>query len=177
MAIIELDLENAEHLELTDAQWRFGEGLVPGEPNGGLVDRLAEVSARLADYDDSGWPVCENIQEIILSGLCFGWYRITVTIPEEVDGTFRSQVQRSGFIRVLTTTVKSGLMVRLIWLLGSLDGVPPRVSIRPQRVVVTESAEPGAKHVIACLAINGPLARPGGGIFLRFAKLEFELLN
>ena len=44
----------------------------------------------------------------------------------------------------------------------------------PQRVVVTESAEPGAKHVLACLAINGPLARPGGGIFLRFAKLEFE---
>ena len=79
MVIAELDLENAEHLELTNAQWRFGEGLVPGEPNAGLVDRLVEVSARLADYDDSGWPVCENIQEVILSGLCFGWYRITVT--------------------------------------------------------------------------------------------------
>ena len=173
MIIAELDLENAEHLELTDAQWRFGEGLVPGEPNGGLVDRLAEVSARLADYDDSGWPVCENIQEVILSGLCFGWYRITVTIPEEVDGT-----SVAGSKVWFHTCIDD---YGEVWVDGEIDlafGESGRGAASgfnaPQRVVVTESAEPGAKHVLACLAINGPLARPGGGIFLRFAKLEFE---
>ncbi len=33
---------------------------------------------------------------------------------------------------------------------------------------------PGATHVIACLAVNGPLGRPGGGIFLRYGRLDFE---
>ena len=55
MNIVELDLENAEHLELTKSQWRFAEGLVPGEPNGGLVNLMPESPARNADYDDSDW--------------------------------------------------------------------------------------------------------------------------
>ena len=40
-----LDLENAEHKTLVNAQWRYADGLVPGEPNGGLVDQLAETPA------------------------------------------------------------------------------------------------------------------------------------
>ena len=44
----------------------------------------------------------------------------------------------------------------------------------PQRVSVSESAEPGARHVIACLAVNGPFAAPKGGIFMRYARLQFE---
>ena len=65
MIIAELDLENAEHRELTNSEWRYGDGLVPGEPNGGLVNLMKESPARLADYDDSGWPTCEDIQAII----------------------------------------------------------------------------------------------------------------
>ncbi len=173
MNIAELDLENAEHLALTKAEWRFAEGLVPGEPNGGLVNLMSDSSARLADYDDSGWDVCENIQEIVLSGLCFGWYRITVTLPEEVDG--KSIAGSKVWIRTCIDDYGE------VWVDGEIDlafGESGRGAASgfntEQRVVVSESAEPGAKHVIACLAINGPLARPGGGIFLRYAKLEFE---
>ena len=173
MIIAELDLENAEHLQLTDAQWRYADGLVPGEPNGGLVDRLSETPARLADYDDSGWGICENIQEIILSGLCFGWYRITVTLPEEVGG-----VSVAGSKVWFHTCIDD---YGEVWVDGTIDlafGKSGRGAASgfnaPQRVVVSESAEPGAKHVIACLAVNGPFGKPGGGIFLRFAKLEFE---
>ena len=173
MIIAELDLENAEHLQLTDAQWRYADGLVPGEPNGGLVDRLAETPARLAEYDDSGWGICENIQEIILSGLCFGWYRITVTLPEEVGG-----VPLAGSKVWFHTCIDD---YGEVWVDGTIDlafGKSGRGAASgfnaPQRVVVSESAEPGAKHVIACLAVNGPFGKPGGGIFLRFAKLEFE---
>ena len=79
MIIAELDLENAEHRELTNSEWRYGDGLVPGEPNGGLVNLMKESPARHADYDDSGWEICEDIQAVISEGLCFGWYRITVT--------------------------------------------------------------------------------------------------
>jgi hypothetical protein len=41
-------------------------------------------------------------------------------------------------------------------------------------VEVSAKAEPGAKHVIACLVINGPLAEPRGGVFMRYANLAFE---
>jgi hypothetical protein len=33
---------------------------------------------------------------------------------------------------------------------------------------------PGAKHVIACLVANGPLAEPMGGVFIRYATIAFE---
>lgn len=173
MIIAELDLENAEDLELTKAEWRFAEGLVPGEENGGLVNLMPDSAARLADYDDSGWDVCENIQEVVLSGLCFGWYRITVTLPEEVDG--KSVAGSKVWFHTCIDDYGE------VWVDGEIDlafGESGRGAASgfnaPQRVVVSESAEPGAQHVLACLAINGPLARPGGGIFLRFAKLEFE---
>ena len=85
MIIATLNLENLDDLQLTNAKWRYADWLVPGEPNGGLVDQLPESPARLADYDDSGWAVCENIQKGVSRGLCFGWYRITVTLPERID--------------------------------------------------------------------------------------------
>ncbi len=173
MIIAKLNLEKAEHLELTNAQWRYADGLVPGEPNGGLVDQLTETPARLADYDDSNWATCEDIRAAVSKGLCFGWYRITVTLPEEVDG-----VSVAGSQVWFHTCIDD---YGEVWVDGDIDvafGESGRGAASgfnaPQRVVVTESAEPGAKHVIACLAVNGPFGRPGGGIFLRSAKLEFE---
>ena len=44
----------------------------------------------------------------------------------------------------------------------------------PQRVAIAADAQPGEKYVIACLAANGPLAAPGGGIFMRYVHLAFE---
>ena len=34
---------------------------------------------------------------------------------------------------------------------------------------------PGTTHTIAVLAVNGPLAEPRGGVFLRSATLAFEI--
>lgn len=173
MIFAELDLENANHLELTNAQWRYADGLVPGEPNGGLVNLMPETPARLADYDDSDWDICENIQEVVSTGFCFGWYRVSVTIPEKVDG----KSVKGSKVWFHTCIDDYGE----VWVDGEIDlafGKSGRGAASgfnaPQRVVVSESAEPGATHVLACLAVNGPFGRPGGGIFLRFAKLEFE---
>jgi hypothetical protein len=83
---VALNLENPEDLQSAKAEWKFAPGLVPGEDNEGLVARLSGSPARLADYDDSGWEVCENVQVGRSSGLTFGWFRITVTLPEQVQG-------------------------------------------------------------------------------------------
>ena len=113
MKRVALDLENSEDLQSAKAQWKFAPGLVPGEPNEGLTARLTGSPARLADYDDSGWEVCENVQIGRSSGLTFGWYRITVTVPEHVQGAdingnwvfFETCIDDYG---------KSGLMVSAI---------------------------------------------------------------
>ena len=173
MIIATLNLENVDDLQLTNAKWRYADGLVPGEPNGGLVDQLPESPARLADYDDSGWAVCENIQKGISKGLCFGWYRITVTLPERVD-----DVEVNGSKVWFASCIDD---YGEIWVDGACDlafGESGRGAVSgfnaPQRVMVSEDAKPGAQHVIACLAVNGPFAKPGGGIFMRYARLEFE---
>ena len=64
-----------------------------------------------------------------------------------------------------------------IWVDGKLDraaGVIVGINAQ-QRVEVSAKAQPGATHVIACLVVNGPLAEPRGGIFMRYATLAFEL--
>ena len=49
-----LNLQAPKDLRAVGGQWRFAPGLVPGQPNEGLVAGLAGSPARLADYDDSG---------------------------------------------------------------------------------------------------------------------------
>jgi hypothetical protein len=53
MPRIALDLNTAAGREHVKGQWRFGAGLVPGEPNEGLTAQLKACPPRLADFDDS----------------------------------------------------------------------------------------------------------------------------
>ena len=169
MRRVSMDLENPKDLQQARAQWKFGPGLVPGEPNEGLSAQLQGSPARLADYDDSGWEVCQNIKEGRSKGFTFGWYRITVTLPEQVEG-----VDIKGSQMYFETCIDD---YGEIWIDG--ECIKPEGPVAgfnvAQRVLITREPQPGRKYVIACLAINGPLAAPGGGIFLRYAKLAFEL--
>lgn len=168
MIRLELNLDNPEDLKVVNAQWRFAQGLVPGEPNEGLTARLSDSPARLADYDDSAWEVCETIQATRSVGLTFGWYRIALTLPQQVQG------RDVGGWRVLFETCIDDYGE--IWVDGECDlatGTIAGFNI-PQRVRLSTDAQPGRKYVIACLAANGPLAAPFGGIFMRYAHLAFE---
>ena len=94
--------------------------------------------------------------------------RITVELPEQLNGIelhdsrvfFETNVDNYGEV----------------WIDGKLDRAAGAiVGINAQqRVEVSAKAQPGAKHVIACLVANGPLAQPRGGIFMRYATLAFE---
>jgi hypothetical protein len=168
MPRIVLDLNNVEDLRKVGGQWRFAPGYVPGEPNEGLQSQIAGSPARLADYDDSGWEICSNIRTSRSTGFTFGWFRIAVELPETIDG-----VAVAGS-RVLfeTNTDDYGE----IWIDGQVDrgtGVIGGINV-PQRVEVSASAAPGTRYVIACLAVNGPLGQPRGGVWLRYATLAFE---
>ena len=47
---------------------------------------ILESPARLKDYDDSSWDVITNVRELLSKGFTFAWWRITVTLPEELEG-------------------------------------------------------------------------------------------
>lgn len=186
MKRVRLDLESPAHLAIVKASWRFGHGWVPGEANEGLTSQALESPARLEDYDDSGWEVISDvrprrpgdtegraddpgIRRARSVGFTFGWYRIGITLPERLGS-----VDVAGAHVWFETNIDD---YGEIWVDGAWDS--RRGSIKgfnvANRVLVTDRARPGARHVIACLAVNGPLGKPGGNIFLRYARLVFEV--
>ncbi len=171
MPRIALDLNSGDDLRKVKARWRIGPGLVPGQPNEGLTAQLQAAPPRLVDYDDSGWEVCSNVRKSVSSGFTFAWYRIKVELPEQLNGT----LLRDYRVFFETNIDNYGE----IWVDGKLErpaGIIAGINAQ-QRVEVSAKAQPGARHVIACLAANGPLAEPRGGVFMRYATLAFELAD
>jgi hypothetical protein len=166
---VSLDLNKAADLQQVKAQWRVGPGLVPGQPNEGLTAELPSTPARLLDYDDSSWEVTTDIRQRRSRGFTFAWYRLVAELPERVEG-----VPVAGTRVWFETNLDN---YGEVWVDGQLDrrfGAIAGLNAQ-QRVEVSASAVPGARHVIACLVVNGPLAQPGGNIFIRYATLVFEL--
>lgn len=169
MARVSLDLDNpADRQALGAAGWRRAMGMVPGEPNQGLVAEMRGVAARLPDYDDSRWEQPESIQERLSVGFTFAWYRLAFTMPETVKGQavagnrvyFECNVDNYGEVYV------DGAINRDI---GVITG-----NNTAKRVLVQDPAEPGGQHLIAVLVANAPLGDPVGSIFFRHATLAFE---
>ncbi len=168
MPRIALDLNEESDRAKVKGVWRRAPGLVPGEPNQGLAAELEASPVRLAEYDDSGWTVCENIRESISKGFTFGWWRIAIELPETIDG-----VSVAGATVLFETNVDN---YGEVWLDGENDRGSAAISglNASQRVSLGRNDAPGARHVIAVLAANGPLGQPRGGIYIRYATLAFE---
>ena len=163
-----LNLLNPADLQSLKGVWRFAPGLVPGEPNEGLVSQLEGSPARLVDYDDSGWEVCDDLTKWVSRGVTFAWYRIKVTLPERVEGR-----ELAGSRCIFETCIDD---YGELWIDGDCNrdrGTVQGFNV-PQRVVISTDPKPGDEHTIAVLAMNGPIGAPGGAVFVRFATLAFE---
>ncbi len=169
MVRVALDLENPADLKvLGTTGWRIAPGLVPGEPNQGLVAELRAVDARLPDYDDSWWDQDADIQERRSVGFTFAWYRLRFTVPSEVKGQevagkriwFETNVDNYGEVYI------DGHIDRVNWVITGNN--------TPKRAVVEEQAVPGNEHVVAVMVCNAPFGEPVGTIFMRYATLAFE---
>jgi len=163
-----IDLNSSGGLAAVKGQWKFAQGLVPGEPNEGLVSQLEGSPARLADYDDSGWEVCNDLGKWVSHGFSFVWYRINVTFPDTVED------HPTAGVRVQFETCIDDYGE--LWIDGECDrhrGAVQGFNV-PQRVLITDDVKPGERHSIALLAANGPMAAPGGAVFVRYANLAFE---
>lgn len=174
MPRVTIDLNHPDGQALVKAQWKSAQGYVPGEPNFGMVQGSAGSPARLPDYDDSSWEVCPDVGAWVktgtdyLTGFAFMWYRITITLPETVDGRDVSRT-RVNFETCVDDYGEVWVDGRCDLERGAVEGFN-----RPQRVPVSANPQPGDQHTIAILAANGPLGAPGGGVFVRFTALNFE---
>jgi hypothetical protein len=169
MARVHLDLENKADLRTLNTDgWKIAMGLVPGEPNQGLVAEMKESPARLADYDDSWWESSGDIQERRSSGFTFAWYRLHVTIPSRVKGE-----DVAGRRIWFETNVDNYGEVYIDGKIDRVQGVITGNNVG-KRVLVEEKAVPGTNHVVAVLVGNAPLAEPVGTIFMRYSTLAFE---
>ena len=168
MPRITVNIGEASGQAATGATWRYAIGYVPGEANEGLVAQGAGSPARLTDYDDSSWEVCDDLPQRNSHGFSFVWYRTKVTIPETVEG------HPTPGMRVQFETCVDDYGE--IWIDGECNrdrGTIQGFNVA-QRVLLTSDAQPGNQHTIAILAANGPLGAPGGTVFVRYANLGFE---
>ena len=178
-AALVLNLNDPEDLKLVNGRCKWAPGLVPGAENEGLVaGRFIQAPPRLADFDDSAWETPDNIMFVQSSGFTFAWYRFTITLPDKVKNLeiagaqiwFETCADDYGEIWVDCPPFDDNFRAADAIAANKLS--PVLGYNARNRILLTRSAEVGRRHVIACLAINGPIAQPLGGVFLRYARLE-----
>lgn len=169
-----IDLQTVEGVAAVKGQWRFApcrivafEGKTPtGEPDPTFT---VEPRAQAPDFDDSSWEAVDPTTLHKRRGkdhLSFGWYRIKVTLPDDLTGksvTFTTRVDDYGEIWV------DG---ELPYKVGQYGGNVVAGFNAPNRVELPEP-RPGKTYSIAVFAINGPISvSPGNWLFLRDTRLE-----
>ena len=178
-AAVVLNLDDPGDLRLVNGKLKWAPGLIPGAENEGLVaGKFIEAPPRLADFDDSAWETPRNIREVVGTGTTFAWYRFTITLPQkvgslDVEGAqvwFTTCADDYGEVWVdcppFTPDFRAAQAI-------AQNKLSPTAGYNAEnRILIAREAEPGRRHVIACLAITAPIANPLGGVFLRYARLE-----
>lgn len=183
-----IDLTTRAGVELVRGAWRYSDvELVPtqhrapdasGQPTGAVV-KTWDIAPHAGErgFDDSQWPVIDASTLSARRGhgrISFNWYRIAVTIPQQVDG-----VDIAGSTIELETSLDD---YAEIW----VDGELPRATAQQggsvvagwnaaNRLTIARNAQPGQKIQLAIFGMNGPLSDPPTNfIWMRQAKLTFH---
>ena len=186
-----IDLQSDEGVELVRGEWRYADASVteiefvalagPGTPDplgpGTVPNRTYDVEphAEGTDFDDSGWEVlapADTMRRLGSGRVSFNWYRIKVTIPDEV-GDLDPGGATVLFETVIDDYAEVWVNGALPLVLGSTGGQVVGGFNAPNRVVLTRDARPGDEFQIAVFGINGPIsASPHNYIWMRTATLD-----
>lgn len=181
-----LDLTDTTQAAKVQAAWRYSDAHVvatnffsagtDGQPSAAPNQtQTIEPRAGRAEFDDSAWPViaADTLKQRRGSGrVSFNWYRLSLTLPDTIDG-----------VRVSGKTV--WLEARLddyaeIWVngeigraFGQMGGSVVAGWSAPNRVVLARDARPGQQIQVAVFGMNGPISdAPTNYIYFHQAKLE-----
>jgi gluconolactonase len=182
-----IDLTTKEGVALVNGQWRYSDTKIvevnfksagPDKQPTGPANKTYDYTPHAGgmDFDDSKW---EQLEPTTLNArrstgrLCFNWYRINITIPEQVGG-----VNVAGTTAVFETALDD---YAEIWVdgelsrgLGQSGGSVIKGWNAPNRLIIERSVQPGQKIQLAIFGANGPLSNPPTNyIWMREAKLEF----
>lgn len=182
-----IDLRTPGGAALAKGQWRYAEAKLveadhraPGadlKPSGAPTrTHDIEPHAGAADFDDSAWDVVEpsSLEARRSTGrLAFGWYRLKITIPDQV-GAFDPKGATVIFEIVVDDYAEIWVNGKLPQVLGQPGGALVAGWNAPNRVVLTRDARPGQSFQLAVFTANGPLSDPPGNfIWIRSATLDF----
>ena len=176
--IVEVDSTETEKTIAgwTEAQMKGGGGYRPEPPIPVRKTYDIQPKAGAADFDDSAWEaIAPETLPLYRSGgqLCFGWYRITLTMPEKV-GDFATAGAKA-FLNLSADDYGE------VWVNGRLPrglrGPNPHVIHgwnNTMRVPLVDAVKPGEKVQVAVFVANGPLSdTPTNRLFIRLAGVEF----
>jgi gluconolactonase len=105
--------------------------------------------------------------------VCFNWYRIAVTIPQRI-GDFDPTGASVVFEVAVDDYAEVWVNGQLPHALGDEGGPVVGGFNAPNRVLLTDNAEPGQRFLLAVFGINGPIsASPHNYIWIRTATLDF----
>jgi gluconolactonase len=182
-----VDLRTSAGAALVNAQWRYHDARLvevdhrlpgPGLKPTGAPVRTHDIhpKAGAVDFDDSGWErlSADSLEARRSTGrFALGWYRLTFTVPETLDG-FTTRGSTAVLELVVDDYAEVWVNGRLSPVLGSTGGAFPSGWNSVQRVVVGRDVRPGEPVQIAIFAANGPLSNPPENyIWLRSATLDF----
>ena len=182
-----VDLQTHEGAALVGGEWRWSQaglrevdfvGVGTDLGPSGAPNRTYDLAPRAeaVDFDDSGWRTLappETQARLGTGRLCFGWYRIVVTVPERVG-----DLDPTGATVVFEVVVDDYAEV---WVdgamplaLGQTGGQVVAGFNAPNRVVLSRDARPGQRFQIAVFAANGPMSSvPANYLWIRGAALDF----
>src|SRR5262245_31486784 len=182
-----VDPQTEEGVALAQGQWRYhnaevreidfvqvGEDLGPSGPPNRTYDVVPHAQA--PGFDDADWEVLSPPDTQCRLGaarVCFNWYRIAVTIPDQV-GDFDPAGATVVFEVVVDDYAEVWVDGALPLALGQTGGQVVGGFNAPNRVVLTRDAHAGRRFQLAVFGINGPIsASPTNYIWLRTATLDF----
>ncbi|HLK21382.1 MAG TPA: SMP-30/gluconolactonase/LRE family protein [Bryobacteraceae bacterium] len=183
----QVDLGTEAGAGLMNGQWRYsdtkivetnfrnaGEDRQPtGAPNM-TYDFTPHAGA--VTFDDSHW---QQISPTSLDArrstgrLCFNWYRINLTIPQNIAG-----FDPTGSTVVFETSLDDYAEIwvdgELTRSLGQNGGSVIAGWNAENRLVIGRGVKPGQKIQLAVFGVNGPISNPPTNyIYMRYARLAF----
>jgi gluconolactonase len=182
-----VDLRTKAGTELVKGQWKYSEVQIveadfraPGpdlKPSGKPIKTYDYLPhAGPAEFDDSQWETLDptTLEARRSTGkVCFNWYRINVTIPENI-GEFRTAGSTVAFEIVIDDYAEVWVNGKLPAVYGQSGGPVIKGYNAPNRLVIARNATPGQKIQLAVFGVNGPIsASPNNFIWIKSAVLDF----
>lgn len=184
---VSIDLSTVDGVKMVNGNWKYSDTKIietdfksagaDNQPTGNTVKTYDYTPhAGVADFDDSNWeiiPANELNKRRGNGRISFNWYRINITIPENING-FETNGSTVVFQTALDDYAEIWVNGEISRFLGQQGGSVVAGWNAPNRLVVGRNVKAGQKIQLAVFGINGPISNPPTNfIWVREAKLEF----